>query len=87
VVKLLLDTGVLGQVCHPRITTTIWRHAAELWAIQRRRGRPTGTMPAWTATCCSPHRRSPSRVIVTLNVRHFAELVDATTWQEVSRQP
>ena len=137
--KLLLDTGVLGQVCHPRkysdvrawalraalahdilvpevadyelrrelirigahrsldhldelerelryvpISTAVWRDAAQLWAMQRRRGRPTaGHASLDCDVLLTAQALAEGGTVITFNTRHFTGVVEALTWQEV----
>jgi predicted nucleic acid-binding protein len=138
-VKLLLDTGVLGQVCHPRryhdvrawcrqaatahevlipevadyelrrelirigaqrsidhldelerelryvpVTTVIWRQAARLWALQRQRGQPSAAPAGLDCdVLLAAQALAEGATVVTLNTRHFADLVDCATWHDV----
>ncbi|MCG8424022.1 MAG: PIN domain-containing protein [Proteobacteria bacterium] len=137
--KLLLDTGVLGQVCHPRkysdvrawalraalahdilvpevadyelrrelirigahrsldhlnelerelryvpISTAIWHHAAQLWAMQRRRGRPTANHASLDCdVLLAAQALAEGGTVITFNTRHFTGVVEALTWQQV----
>ena len=141
--KLLLDTGVLGQVCHPRkysdvrawavraarahdilvpevadyelrrelirigarrsldhldqlervlhyvpMSTAIWRHAAQLWAMQRQRGRPAADEASLDCdVLLAAQALAEDGIVITFNARHFNGLVAALTWQEVPMSP
>ena len=64
--------------------------AAELWAEARRHGRPTADPAALDADVIIASQvqlfaeamREPV-VVVTMNVRHLAQFVDARRWQEI----
>lgn len=134
-----MDTGVLGQICHPRryqdvrlwcqraaavheilipevadyelrrelirigaqrsidhldelerelryvpITTVIWRHAARLWALQRQRGQPAAAPASLDCdVLIAAQALADGATVVTLNQRHFADLVGCMAWQDV----
>lgn len=138
--KLLLDTGVLGQICHPRrhvdvrtwfrcavrehtfivseladyelrrellrvgaatslrrldeltrelpyapITTSIWRHAAALWAVARNTGNVTAPPEALDGdVLVAAQALEEGATIVTTNSKHFQALsVTAMEWLAV----
>ena len=135
--RLLLDTSVLGRICHPRkhldvrawflralldhemllsevadyelrrellrldskrsihrldeltreiqyvpMTTATWRSAAKLWAEQRRAGRPTGD-GLDADLLIATQAREEAAAVVTLNEKHFVDLVDVYSWTAV----
>lgn len=135
--RLLLDTGVLGQICHPRkhhevrtwfrravrdhellvsevadyelrrellridsrksidrldeltrelrylpVTTATWRAAARLWAEQRRTGRVTGEGLDGDVLIAAQALEELATVVTT-NEKHFAGIVDVSSWTAV----
>jgi predicted nucleic acid-binding protein len=137
--RLILDTGVLGHVVHPRkhpeakrwlaaivgvhevlvsevcdyelrrelirigalrsldrldelerelryvpVTTSVWRSAAQLWALGRRAGRPTADEASLDGdVLLAAQARAEDAVIVTTNARHFELFADARLWTEI----
>jgi len=72
-VRLLLDTAVVGEICHPR-----------LWALQRKAGRVTAAVGGLDGdVLIAAQALAEDAVIVTPNTRHFDSMVRAVTWQEV----
>ena len=74
--RLLLDTGVLGQICT----------AAQLWAAQRRTGQPTGEGLDGDLLIVA-QALDENAAIVTFNEKHFEAWVEAMPWSAVPLSP
>jgi predicted nucleic acid-binding protein len=66
------------------VTTTTWRAAARLWALQRKAGRVTAAEGGLDGdVLIAAQALAEDAVIVTPNTRHFDSMVRALTWQEI----
>ena len=66
------------------ITISIMLHAAELWAIARRRGRPTADLKELDCDVILAAQALEQRaVIATENVGHLSQFCDARHWREI----
>lgn len=60
-------------------------HAAEMWAQVRVKGRPTADRHALDGdVILAAQARQVGGIVVTENINHLAQLIDARTWQELS---
>jgi predicted nucleic acid-binding protein len=67
------------------VTTADWRAAARLWAIARSTGRGSSAPERLEADALiAAQALSHGAVVVTPNARHFAGIVEARHWREIS---
>ncbi len=91
----VLDTGPLGRLTHPAsnlelestlvylpLTTAVMRHAADLWAEARRRGRPTAGAQALDGdVILAAQTLAVGGRVATENVGHLSQFVEAFNWR------
>ncbi len=72
------------------LTTSVMRHAAELWAQMRQQGTPTadpqaldgdGILAAQALAATEP---GDTLIVATTNVGHLSRLVPAARWQDIT---
>ena len=67
------------------LTTAMMRHAAELWADARRRGRPTAGAQALDGdVILAAQTLAVGGRVATENVGHLAQFVEAHNWRETN---
>jgi predicted nucleic acid-binding protein len=78
-----------AQLVYLPISTPMWRTAAELWAMARRRGRLPGREAELSgdvilaAQALSLGDASSGVVVATMNMRHLAPFADARLWTAI----
>jgi predicted nucleic acid-binding protein len=71
------------------MNTERWHIAARLWADARNRGRPTADsksldIDVLVAATALSLQSEDDVLVVTTNIRHLAQFVDARLWSEIS---
>lgn len=69
------------------LSTAIMHHAAELWAVARRSGRPTASDPALDGDVIIAAQAlslSGPVIVATANVRHLVQFVPCDLWQNIT---
>ena len=66
------------------ITTSVMLKAAELWAIARRRGRPTADLKELDCdVIIAAQALEQEAIVATENVGHLSQFVSARRWQDI----
>jgi predicted nucleic acid-binding protein len=88
---LMLLDRLATTVEYVEITTPVMRRAAMLWAEARNRGIPTADKMSLDADVILAAQAQLLReatgdrvVVVTSNIRHLAQFVEARPWQEIN---
>jgi predicted nucleic acid-binding protein len=77
-------TRLRREIRYVPVTTTTWRAAARLWAVQRKAGRVTAAEGGLDGdVLLAAQALAEGAVIVTPNTRHFEPMVQAVTWREL----
>ncbi len=88
--SLAVLDGLTGSLDYLPLDTAMMRHAAELWAEARHRGRPTADRHALdgdvilAAQALSLGLPSSEFVVATGNAGHLAQFVPAQDWPEIA---
>jgi predicted nucleic acid-binding protein len=80
---------LVRELRYEEMTLVRWRQAAQLWADARNRGRPTAApdrldVDVLVAAIAQSITATEPVVVVTNNVRHLSQFVDARLWTDIT---
>ncbi len=77
--------GLKTTLTYLPLTTDVMQQAAQFWADSRKRGRPVGDPKELSGdTILAAQAISVGGIVVTDNVGHLSQFVEARTWKELN---